>query len=181
MVAAHRLRLTECDLEPVFHAAASLREMHGSLRETARQMFESLHNVQLQVEQSQRELHIEREAFASQRAKLAVGQNDGNLQQSHDHQQLQQQHAAVQAELQSLRTQSEEMAKTIAIQQQQINHERAQWTGELSQMRRILDKQASWLQERTETVESAAALQQFAGECLARTTVERPDFSRSID
>ncbi len=154
MVAAHS-RLTECDFQPVFHASSALCQAHSGLRETAERMFDSLQAMQQQLEQSQRQLMDEQAALQSQREQ---GHTECGQQNCEHLVALQQQHAAMQTEMQSLRQQAAEMARTIAQQQLQINHERAEWSGELSQMRRILDKQASWLQERTETAQSQQAL-----------------------
>ena len=160
MVAAHS-RITEYDFQPVFHASSALREAHTGLRETAQRMFDSLQAMQQQLEQSQRQLMDEQAALQSQREQ---GHSECGQQNCEHLVALQQQHAGMQDELQSLRGQATEMARTIAQQQQQINHERAEWSGELSQMRRILDKQASWLQERTETAQSQQALADIRNE-----------------
>ena len=106
MVAPSHSRITEYDFQPVFHASSALREAHNGLNETAVRMFDSLQAMQLQLEQSQRRLMEEQAALQNQREQLSVGQPECGHQNCENLVALQQQHAAMQDELQSLRAQA---------------------------------------------------------------------------
>lgn len=68
-------------------------------------------------------------------------------------------------ELENVRSHSVNMAEVIEEQKRQMAEENAGWTAELRQLRRILDKQATWIsQQRDNSSQYAADLepQQFA-------------------
>lgn len=62
---------------------------------------------------------------------------------------LEQDRQALEQELEEVRTRAADLGKTIGEQKRQMADERAQWTAELRQLRRILDKQASWIAQQS--------------------------------
>jgi hypothetical protein len=52
---------------------------------------------------------------------------------------------ALEQELEEVRHRAADLAKTLTEQKRQTSEERAEWTAELRQLRRVLDKQASWI------------------------------------
>ena len=78
---------------------------------------------------------------------------------------LEEERRQLEEELENVRTHSANMAQVIEEQKRQMAEENAGWTAELRQLRRILDKQATWIsQQRENSSQYAADLesQQFA-------------------
>jgi hypothetical protein len=79
---------------------------------------------------------------------------------------LEEERHQLEEELENVRTHSANMAQVIEEQKRQMAEENAGWTAELRQLRRILDKQATWIsQQRENSSQYPADLesQQFTG------------------
>ncbi len=63
---------------------------------------------------------------------------------------MEQDRVALEEELENVRSRAVSMSQTITEQKRQMADEHAQWTAELRQLRRILDKQATWIAQQTE-------------------------------
>ena len=78
---------------------------------------------------------------------------------------LEEERRQLEEELENVRTHSANMAQTLEEQKRQMAEENAGWTAELRQLRRILDKQATWISQQKENSSQYAAdleSQQFA-------------------
>jgi chromosome segregation ATPase len=78
---------------------------------------------------------------------------------------LEEERRQLEEELENVRTHSANMAQVIEEQKRQMAEENAGWTAELRQLRRILDKQATWISQQRENSSQYAAdmeSQQFA-------------------
>jgi chromosome segregation ATPase len=62
---------------------------------------------------------------------------------------LEQDREALEEELEEVRNRAADLAKTVNEQKRQMADERAEWSSELRQMRRVLDKQASWIAQQS--------------------------------
>ena len=71
---------------------------------------------------------------------------------------LQQERAALEAELEVVRNRAAELAETAADERRRGAEERAEWSGELKQLRRALEKQAQLLLRYQELASSAPAM-----------------------
>ena len=63
---------------------------------------------------------------------------------------LEEERRQLEEELENVRTHSASMAQVIEEQKRQMAEENAGWTAELRQLRRILDKQATWISQQKE-------------------------------
>lgn len=63
---------------------------------------------------------------------------------------LEEERRQLEEELENVRTHSANMAQVIEEQKRQMAEENAGWTAELRQLRRILDKQATWISQQRE-------------------------------
>ncbi len=57
----------------------------------------------------------------------------------------------METELETVRQRCEELSETVAEQKRQLTDERAEWTAEFRQLRKILDKQSQLLAQRVES------------------------------
>ncbi len=88
---------------------------------------------------------------------------------------LEQDRQALEQELEEVRNRAADLAKTVGEQKRQMADERAEWTAELRQLRRILDKQASWIAQQTQqppaaivnSLDSPNPVQQLQGQSSA--------------
>jgi hypothetical protein len=70
---------------------------------------------------------------------------------------LERERADLENELEAVRPRCEELSATVAEQKRQLTDERAEWTAEFRQLRKILDKQSQLLAQRVEPVSGGAA------------------------
>ena len=68
---------------------------------------------------------------------------------------LEQERSELEEELETVRQRCEELAETVAEQKRQIAEERAAWTAEFRQLRKVLDQQSQILAQRVEHNHSA--------------------------
>ncbi len=119
-----------------------LLEAHGNLREERRQLAEETSRLaeerRMVVEQASNghaESTDQPAADEALQAKVA---------------ELEQERAALEEELESVRSRAVGMAQSLAEQKKQMAEEHAEWAAELRQLRRILDKQAAWISQHAE-------------------------------
>ncbi len=112
-------------------------------------MQQKLLNVQAELCEERGKLAEERQRFSEQNNKPPVGsETDESLQSKVA--ELEQDRAALEEELEGVRARAVGMAQTLAEQKRQMAEEHAEWSAELRQLRRTLDKQASWISQHAE-------------------------------
>jgi hypothetical protein len=114
-------------------------------------MRQQLLDVESRLSDQRRQFDTEREQFKSEQrqANATATEPDPALQTKLT--ELEQDRLALEEELESVRSRAVGMAQTISEQKRQMAEEHAQWTAELRQLRRILDKQATWIAQQTES------------------------------
>jgi SMC interacting uncharacterized protein involved in chromosome segregation len=145
------------DWTPVRDTLAALRAGHESLDLFVGQLFSGLESMRERLEQHDRKIKEERRQLAEERQKLAAeraqwqGQKQRTASDSPSGQRVaeaEQERVALEEELETVRQRCEELAGTVAEQKRQIAEERAEWTAEFRQLRKILDKQSQLLAQR---------------------------------
>jgi DNA repair exonuclease SbcCD ATPase subunit len=147
------------DWKPVRDTLAALRAGHESLDLFVGQLFsgfetmrERLDQHDRRIKEERRQLALERERLTAERAKLQ-GQIQASASESprgESSADFDQERAALEEELESVRQRCEELSGTVAEQKRQLAEERAEWTAEFRQLRKILDKQSQILAQRVE-------------------------------
>ncbi len=145
---------------PVRDTLAALRAGHESLDLFVGQLFSGLEAMRERLDQHDRRLKEERRQIADERSRLAA---ERALWQTHKQQntvegagagerlaELQRERTELEEELETVRGRCEELAGTVAEQKRQLAEERAEWTAEFRQLRKILDKQSQILAQRVE-------------------------------
>ncbi len=82
-------------------------------------------------------------------ANLGDGGSNADAASSND---LERERTELESELETVRQRCEELSETVAEQKRQLTDERAEWTAEFRQLRKILDKQSQLLAQRIESV-----------------------------
>jgi DNA repair exonuclease SbcCD ATPase subunit len=145
------------DWTPVRDTLAALRAGHESLDLFVGQLFSGLESMRERLDQQDRRIKEERRQLAEERQKLATekvqwqGQKQRNASESPSGERVaeaEHERAALEEELETVRQRCEELAGTVAEQKRQIAEERAEWTAEFRQLRKILDKQSQLLAQR---------------------------------
>jgi hypothetical protein len=145
------------DWTPVRDTLAALRAGHESLDLFVGQLFSGLESMRERLDQHDRKIKEERRQLAEERQKLAAeraqwqAQKQRTLSDSPSGErtaEAAQEQAALEEELETVRQRCEELAGTVAEQKRQIAEERAEWTAEFRQLRKILDKQSQLLAQR---------------------------------
>jgi predicted nucleic acid-binding Zn-ribbon protein len=148
------------DWTPVRDTLAALRAGHESLDLFVAQLFSGLESMRERLDQHDRRIKEERRRIAEEREKLAAERAQWQAQkhevtgESPDSSrllvELEQERGMLEEELETVRRRCEELAQTVADQKRQLTEERAEWTAEFRQLRKILDKQSQILVERVE-------------------------------
>ena len=148
------------DWTPVRDTLAALRAGHESLDLFVAQLFSGLESMRERLDQHDRRIKEERRRIAEEREKLAAERAQWHAQkqqvtsESPDSSrllvELEQERGMLEEELETVRRRCEELAQTVADQKRQLTEERAEWTAEFRQLRKILDKQSQILVERVE-------------------------------
>jgi hypothetical protein len=145
------------DWTPVRDTLAALRAGHESLDLFVGQLFAGLESMRERLDQQDRKIKDERRQLAEERQKLSAeraqwqSQKQRTAGQSPSGERVaeaEQERAALEEELETVRQRCEELAGTVAEQKRQIAEERAEWTAEFRQLRKILDKQSQLLAQR---------------------------------
>jgi DNA repair exonuclease SbcCD ATPase subunit len=145
------------DWTPVRDTLAALRAGHESLDLFVGQLFSGLESMRERLDQHDRKIKEERRQLAEERQKLAAekaqwqGQKQRTASETPSGQRVaesESERAALEEELETVRQRCEELAGTVAEQKRQIAEERAEWTAEFRQLRKILDKQSQLLAQR---------------------------------
>jgi predicted nucleic acid-binding Zn-ribbon protein len=148
------------DWTPVRDTLAALRAGQESLDLFVGQLFSGLESMHERLDQHDRRLKEERRQIAEQRERLvaeraqweahrqqAAGEGTSSDQRTLE---LEQDRRDLEEELETVRARCEELAGTVAEQKRQIAEERAEWTAEFRQLRKILDKQSQLLAQKVE-------------------------------
>jgi predicted nucleic acid-binding Zn-ribbon protein len=148
------------DWKPVRDTLAALRAGHESLDLFVGQLFsgfeamrERLDQHDRRIKEERRQLALERERLSTERTKLqgqSQTQSTGAASSGEHTVELEQERVALEEELESVRQRCEELSGTVAEQKRQLAEERAEWTAEFRQLRKILDKQSQILAQRVE-------------------------------
>jgi chromosome segregation ATPase len=149
------------DWTPVRETLASLRSGHESLDLFVGQLFSSLESMRERLDQHDQRLKEERRQLADERQRVVAEralwdeqkrQLAGDAHGSNGDRvvELEHERATLEDELETVRRRCEELADTVAEQKRQIAEERAEWTAEFRQLRKILDKQSQILAQRVE-------------------------------
>lgn len=147
------------DWTPVRDTLAALRAGHESLDLFVAQLFSGLESMRERLDQHDRRIKEERRRIAEEREKLAAERAQWQAQKQHGASEapdsrllteLEQERGMLEEELETVRRRCEELAQTVADQKRQLTEERAEWTAEFRQLRKILDKQSQILVERVE-------------------------------
>jgi hypothetical protein len=145
------------DWTPVRDTLAALRAGHESLDLFVGQLFSGLESMRERLDQHDRKIKEERRQLAEERQRLASeraqwqGQKQRTAGESPSGERMaeaEQERQALEEELETVRQRCEELAGTVAEQKRQIAEERAEWTAEFRQLRKILDKQSQILAQR---------------------------------
>ena len=113
-------------------------------------MREQLLKVESHLSEERRRLDAQRQQLVAQERQIAAEPAEADSQLQAKVAEMEQDRAALEEELENVRSRAVSMSQTITEQKRQMADEHAQWTAELRQLRRILDKQATWIAQQTE-------------------------------
>jgi chromosome segregation ATPase len=141
------------DWTPVRDTLAALRAGHESLDLFVGQLFSGLESMRERLDQHDRRIKEERKQLAADRkrlndeqAELATKRSNpgdgGAVEAGGRLAELEQERATLEDELETVRKRCEELAEALAEQKRHNAEERAEWTAEFRQLRKIVDKQA---------------------------------------
>jgi hypothetical protein len=114
-------------------------------------MRQQLLNVESHLSQERRRLDDQRQQFADEQHQLNARSAEINPELQAKMVEMEKDRRALEEELENVRNRAVSMSQTISEQKRQMADEHAQWAAELRQLRRILDKQATWISQQTET------------------------------
>jgi small-conductance mechanosensitive channel len=147
------------DWTPVRETLSLLRSGQESIDLFVGQLFGELDRMRDRLEQQERKLREERNQLSEDRrafedqqgrsANIGAGGSHADPASSND---LERERAELETELEAVRQRCEELSETVAEQKRQLTDERAEWTAEFRQLRKILDKQSQLLAQRMEPV-----------------------------
>ncbi len=146
------------DWTPVRETLSLLRSGQESIDLFVGQLFGELDRMRDRLEQQERKLREERNqlfedrrAFEDQQAHSANFGSGGSNADPASSSDLERERAELETELETVRQRCEELSETVAEQKRQLTDERAEWTAEFRQLRKILDKQSQLLAQRVES------------------------------
>jgi hypothetical protein len=113
-------------------------------------MREQLLKVESHLSEERRRLDTQRQQLVAQERQIASEPAEADSQLQAKVSEMEKDRAALEEELENVRSRAVSMSQTITEQKRQMADEHAQWTAELRQLRRILDKQATWIAQQTE-------------------------------
>jgi chromosome segregation ATPase len=148
------------DWTPVRDTLAALRAGHESLDLFVAQLFSGLESMRERLDQHDRRIKEERRRITEERDRLSAERDQWHSQKQQSTAdapdsarliaELEQERGMLEEELETVRRRCEDLAQTVADQKRQLTEERAEWTAEFRQLRKILDKQSQILVERVE-------------------------------
>ncbi len=143
----------------------------------------SLDDQHAAVREERAELAEARAELAQEKAALEAQKNGLDGGESQRVRELEQERLALETELETVRQRAADLTETLAEQKRQLAEERAEWTAEFRQLRKILDKQSQVLASRLEAVPVplgvpgpalvAAGVPSAAGAMSSSDTVDR--------
>jgi hypothetical protein len=151
------------DWTPVRETLSLLRSGQESIDLFVGQLFGELDRMRDRLEQQERKLREERNQLLEERRAFdeqahSAGSADGTLGGDPANvSEFQRERAELENELETVRQRCEELSATVAEQKRQLTDERAEWTAEFRQLRKILDKQSQLLAQRVEPAPGALA------------------------
>jgi chromosome segregation ATPase len=113
-----------------------------------------LADTEAELSKTRQLLHDARAQLDEQRQAISVTHQGGPADDVGD---LLQERDALEAELELVRGQAAELNETISEQKHQLDHQQSAITGEVDQLRRLVEKQAELIAERALSAEPAAA------------------------
>jgi hypothetical protein len=147
------------DWTPVRETLSLLRSGQESIDLFVGQLFGELDRMRDRLEQQERKLREERNELLEERrafdehkahsASVADGATGGDPANVSE---LERERSELENELEAVRQRCEELSATVAEQKRQLTDERAEWTAEFRQLRKILDKQSQLLAQRVEPI-----------------------------
>ncbi|MDZ4821388.1 MAG: hypothetical protein SGJ20_20695 [Planctomycetota bacterium] len=147
----------EIDWGGVRDSLAALRHGHDSVHELISQLFDELESSQQQCEASRereqqqaQQLAEVHQTLITERAQWEALRSQPSAEQTGQILDLERERVQLETELESVRQRCLEMSETITEQKRQLAEERAEWTAEFRQLRKILDKQSQVLSTRLE-------------------------------
>jgi hypothetical protein len=130
----------------------ALKAGQESLGQFAEGLFSDFAKLHLQVQEAEKNLfrqrqllEQERQEFEALQAQREANRSELELRLQTQLEEIEKDRRALEEELAIVRAEAANMAATIADQKQQLTDEHAEWADELKQLRRILDKQATWI------------------------------------
>jgi predicted nucleic acid-binding Zn-ribbon protein len=145
------------DWTPVRDTLAALRAGHESLDLFVGQLFSGLEAMRERLDQYDRRIKDERRQVAEDRQRFIAEQAEWERsrtqpvgEEAQRVAELEQERSELEEELETVRQRCEELAETVAEQKRQIAEERAAWTAEFRQLRKVLDQQSQILTQRVE-------------------------------
>lgn len=114
-----------------------------------------LADAEAELNETRQQLHDARAQLNEHRQAISVTQPQGGP--AEDVGELQQERDSLEAELELVRGQAAELNETISDQKRQLDLQNSEITGEVDQLRRLVEKQAELIAERAMSAEPAAA------------------------
>jgi hypothetical protein len=108
-------------------------------------------DVESRLADQSRQLQEQRQELIAEQQQLAARPLELDAALQTKAAELERDRLALEEELENVRTRAVGMAQTISEQKRQMADEHAQWAAELRQLRRILDKQATWIAQQSES------------------------------
>jgi len=144
---AESRRQFEQMLEEAQQQRAALRAAQEAAESQTAQLAElteELSEARDELAEARREIQRQREQLDAVRTGAADREPDQELEErlrqvEKDRAELERERVVLETELDSVRSRAAEMAETVVAQRRQMADERAQWTGELKRMRRVLE------------------------------------------
>ena len=172
------LSTTLLDGHTVKQSLSRLRTGQTEIAAFVENLFTQLDGHRANFAQSETRLREERQRLAAERLHLQTLRDHDTQQLKSQLATLENERATLETELTELRRQNAELVASIENQKLQMDEERVEWTGELCQLRRILDKQSQWLSERAVTPakksNKEAGLARAANAATVTTTASIP-------
>lgn len=164
-------------------AALADRQQMSSELQSVQEQAGRLSTASAELDTARSELAQARGESQRLREQLLAAQsaNHGDGQLKHRLSEAEEERRNLERELEAVRQRAAEMAETLVEQKRQMAEDRAQWNTELRQLRRLLERQAELLTERTHVpaAPTAAARREPVGAAVA--TAAAPTRSGGVD
>jgi hypothetical protein len=175
---------------PLRQALAAFRTGQESIARSLVELFDGLEELRLLLARREARLSDEHKGLGNDAQSEPAENNapapaaiDPNPELKAKIAELESDRAELEEELESVRSRAAEMEEAVTQQKRQSADEHAQWAAELRHLRRILDKQATWIAQQTENGMSALTYgnqNQPASELDSRMTISRAQLAAEL-